>query len=234
MHKSLFAISASTVITAFASISLAEPAPAEAPAATPAATPPAAAASAEAPAPVAAKPTGDRVHDGFYLRLTAGYGMMPIKRTTTPESGETKISGNGAEFDLSIGGSPIRGLAIAGTVLAHVVSSPTVKAGNIEAKASDAVFMTYFGPTVDGYPDPTGGFHVGGGIGYGTVSAVNYDATGLALQAFTGYDFWIGKSWSVGPLLRALWVNGKKDIGAGASINDSGTSITLGISFTDH
>ncbi len=159
--------------------------------------------------------------------------MMGVKETTTPATGEGKISGNGGECDLSIGGSPIRGRAIAGTVLAHVVSSPTVKVGDVEVKANNSVFMTYFGPTVDGYPDPTGGFHVGGGVGYGTVSSVNYDASGLALQAFTGYDFWIGNSWSVGPLLRALWVNGKKESGP-ITVNDSGTSITLGVSFVDH
>lgn len=224
-------------ISTAASASFAQepPAPAAAAPATAAAAPSAQPGSGPAAAP-AAPATGARVHDGFYLRLSGGYGLVSVSQSSSPAApaAEAKISGMGPAFDLSIGGSPIRGLAVAGTIVAHVVSTPTVEAGGVKKDGDKGIFMTYFGPTVDGYPDPTGGFHVGGGVGYGTVSSVNYDAAGLAFQAFTGYDFWLGDSWSVGPLGRFLFVNGKKDAGGGTTINDPGMSIVLGISVVDH
>ena len=108
-----------------------------------------------------------------------------------------------------------------------------VETGAVSAKADKTIFALTIGPSVDAFPDPKGGFHVGGGLGYGTMNAVNYTSTGYELHVFTGYDFWIGNNWSIGPMLRFMASKTSKDVGAG-SIKDTTTSIALMVTVLDH
>ena len=85
------------------------------------------------------------------------------------------------------------------------------------------------GPMVDWFPSATGGFHVGGGVGWGTLNAVNYTSTGTAFHLFAGYDVWIGNEWSLGPALRLTSSKTSK-----TPYEDAATSIVLMISVLDH
>jgi hypothetical protein len=67
------------------------------------------------------------------------------------------------------------------------------------------------GPTVDVFPDPFRGFHVGGGIGLATSTAGVEDpifstigGLGAGLTLTLGYDVWTGDDWSVGLAARGI------------------------------
>ena len=212
VHSSfLFASWASCLVAATASAQEAPAPPAGAPAAEP-----------------AAAAAGARVHDGFYLRLGAGYGPLNTKETVDGSSGELKLKGSGMAYDLTIGGTPFRGVVIGGSLFTHAVK-PTIEAGGTSIEAQKTIFLMSLGPQVDAYLDPKSGFHFGGGVGWGTLNAVNYTSTGTALHLLAGYDFWIGDNWSAGPMLRLTSSKTSK-----APVNDATTSIAILFTVLDH
>jgi len=181
--------------------------------------------AAPAAAAAAPEPAGAHTHDGFYLRLGGGLGYQSTSED--PDGG--KIKGTGTSWLLSIGGTPVPGLTIAGTIFTVFQSKPSVTIGNLTADANSAVWMTGIGPIVDYYFDPHEGFHLGGGPLFTSLNAINYTATGYGVTAFTGYDFWIGNQWSVGPTLQLAYSHTSKD-----NFSDSSTSASLMITFLDH
>jgi hypothetical protein len=168
-------------------------------------------------------------YDGFYLRLGAGYGYM----TTTESSGGQdlgKIKGPGGALDITIGGSPIPGLAIAGKLFTQWQTKPTVEVGGTSGEADKTVVLAGIGPVVDFFPDSkNGGFHIGGGPLYSSLSAVNYTSTGYAIALFTGYDFHVGGKWSLGPNVQFLYSSSSKD-----TFTDKTTSIVVFFSALDY
>ena len=75
------------------------------------------------------------------------------------------------------------------------------------------------GAFVDGYPNPSGGFHVGGTLALGGArlsaddnSAIDdFDGGGLGLGAWVGYDAWIASEWSMGGQLQFVGVLTRQD-----------------------
>jgi hypothetical protein len=192
-------------------------------AAPPAAAPPPAGAPAPAAPPAAPEPHGARTHDGFYLRLGGGYGY-----TSTSTDPETKLKGGGGAFGLSIGGSPIPGLAIAGTMFVQLQKTSITVNGNDFPNDTNWFYLG-IGPLVDFYPDPKAGLHFGGTVHYATWSRTNLTAGGYGLGLHGGYDFFFSDSWSVGPTLQLLYANTDKD-----SVKFSTTSVSLMITLVDH
>lgn len=189
-----------------------------------------------APPPGAAQPPtrsegGARTHDGFYMRLGAGYGYMTD--TNTVGSLEGKIKGAGSAWLLTLGGTPIPGLVIGGTLFTHIQPKPTVEAGGQSKSIDETLFLLGIGPTVDFYPDPKAGLHFGGGFLYSTFNAINYTSTGYGVHVEGGYDFFFSDSWSIGPLLQLAYSNTSKDQG-GITSKDSATSISAMITIVDH
>ncbi|HMJ11336.1 MAG TPA: hypothetical protein VK524_08000, partial [Polyangiaceae bacterium] len=77
------------------------------------------------------------------------------------------------------------------------------------------------GVFIDGFPDPTGGFHVGGAIGVASLNGTFEDEDfedeepdpdrigeedggtgGIGGSVWVGYDAWIAPDWSLGGMLR--------------------------------
>jgi hypothetical protein len=91
-----------------------------------------------------------------------------------------------------------------------------------------------FGPFVDGYFDPNGGWHVGalaGLAGQGKTPHTNR-AAGFGGSAWVGYDAWVGGDWALGGNLRftAAATSGSKPLDFSASA----FAISLGISALYH
>jgi hypothetical protein len=181
---------------------------------------------------------GARLHDGFYLRLALGVGHL----SATSEKDST-MSGWGVAPDVWIGGSPVPGLALGVTFSGLSVPNPEADIsaadsgglGRVTGEARGTLTYSIFGLFADYYPAPTGGLHVMAGLNYsvfkfalenGESSAA---ASGVGLFGGLGYEWWIGKEWSVGPLARVHW----------ASVSDTGgkTSVlapVLLLGFTYH
>lgn len=139
----------------------------------------------------------------------------------TGETANAKYGGPGGAFDLAIGGTVTRGLAIAFNMSVRTLGSANVKfeKGQIQQDIFDDMSFTHVGVMADWYTDPRKGLHVQGGVGVAQANhpgrriAPNGAATsatdstqasysGLGLHLGVGYDTWVSDNWSIGGLLR--------------------------------
>ena len=116
---------------------------------------------------------------------------------------KTHLGGGVSAFELSIGGTPGRGLVVAGTLLTHDRNNPVLRGrpdGDVEL--SGRMGFAMIGMTVDWYPNPRGGFHFGGTLGLAALSAPvppgdvfvdHIGGGGGGISLATGYDWWIGE-----------------------------------------
>ncbi|HET9957458.1 MAG TPA: hypothetical protein VFQ61_23325 [Polyangiaceae bacterium] len=151
------------------------------------------------------------LHDGFYLQLATGVGYY----NSSAEAGANKVGFSGATlpFSLMLGGSPIPGLAIGGSLMIDYAPSPRYKINGqtFDSGLDISQYVIGLGPSVDFYPDPSGGLHFQGFVGWGGLetsadgNAGGSDPTGLLLAVGAGYDFWVGNEWSIGGLGRLTY-----------------------------
>jgi hypothetical protein len=162
--------------------------------------------AAQAPAPAALTIRTDKLHDGFYARLSLGFGTQ----WTTIDDATVRSNFSAKEstliVDLSIGGAPSPGIILGGALLLDSLPSTAFKADGISAKTGLSLMTV--GPFIDGYPNPRGGFHSGGMLGAsaahltGNTYFAAENAYGFGLATWLGYDCWVADQWSVGGLLR--------------------------------
>jgi hypothetical protein len=191
--RALVFIAGSTTAAAVASAQVPPAGPS--PGAPPETEAPAAASGAPASA---TRPPGYRVHDGFFLRLSDGIGVLQswsTNQTSDPKAftagfPSAKRAYFGGSGEISIGASVIPGLALGGIFSAQV------------ADDDDGTLLA-MGAVVDVYPDPRRGLHGGGLIAYGYTD--HGLKQGLTYGAHVGYDAWVGGNWSLGAMLRVLY-----------------------------
>lgn len=155
-------------------------------------------------------------HDGFYFRVGIGGGYASLDGSLG--NFDAKIKGGGPSLELLFGGTPAPGVVIGGGFAFQSLSKPTVEIDGQEFDAKNNLSYGILGPFVDIYPDPTGGFHVGGMFGFAnatvdtnSTSSDSASISGAGAFVHVGYDFWIGDQWSVGPNARFLWSSLKND-----------------------
>jgi hypothetical protein len=120
--------------------------------------------------------------------------------------------------EVLIGGSPARGLAIGGGLWGQGASEPETDPEN--ADSYESLDFGMVGVFIDGFPDPTGGFHVGGAVGIAGFNGEFEDepaedeerperigdkdggTAGIGGSVWVGYDAWIAPEWSLGGMLR--------------------------------
>jgi hypothetical protein len=148
----------------------------------------------------------DKVHDGFYMRLSLGFGSQSTKIDNGTLLPNFTADGGTLNVDLLAGGAPSPGVVLGGALLFEGLASTTFSPDVYAVKSSVALWT--IGPFIDGYPDPRGGFHLGGTIGLSSArltqnpSFSTNKTGGFGLAAWLGYDWWVADQWSVGGLLR--------------------------------
>lgn len=165
--------------------------------------------SVETPPPPPARARTYHVHDGFYLRMSLGGGYIG---STVSQSGtaDTTLSGGGGAFDLMIGGTPAPGVVIGGALLGNTAPNPSYEIDGKQADVNAQLSFAVIGPFIDGFPDPKGGFHVGGTLGFAGLALEDNLLGGNQTTAFSGYGAgvwvgyaaWIAPQWSLGGMLR--------------------------------
>jgi outer membrane autotransporter protein len=189
--------------------------------------------------PAAAEP---RTHDGLFFQGSLGFGPGWVNEKLESGAAEQKLSASGltGTFELLLGGSPAPGFVIGGGVAAHSMINPTLEVGGEELETEDtSLGVTQLSLFSKWYPQPTGGLNLHGSVGYGsasvTVDGTTRDAgtSGIVLGVGAGYDFWIGKEWSLGPQFRLTYahLSGEMD---GIDVTDDCIFPTLAISATFH
>jgi hypothetical protein len=167
------------------------------------------------------QPRNRYFHDGFYLRMSGGYGFLHTSTSLKDNGSTSSLNGSGTAFDILIGGTPAPGLVIGGGLLLQQAFDPgtTVRQRNgtvrgLDAGSNGAVGFGMIGPMIDAFPVPTGGFHFGGLLGLAEVGLEdNQDnlSGGLGLSLWTGYMWWVSSQWSLGLEARysAAWTRRK-------------------------
>jgi hypothetical protein len=158
------------------------------------------------PSPCVQPPDAYR-HDGFYLRFGGGFGYGQF--SGSGPAGSASVSGLSGESLFAIGGNVGEGFVVAGVV--HGVQVRETLEGSPPPARKATLALGQLGVLVDWFPDPTGGWHVGGLAGLGLVgisdaatrdsgTAVVADGGGFSFGGglLGGYDFWIGPQWSAG------------------------------------
>jgi hypothetical protein len=155
-------------------------------------------------------------HDGWYLGAEAGWGVAFVDSTASISNGfEQEIESSATGFAipvaaLELGGSvPATGFVIGVRAGVARLDQPAIEAGGERFRIKDSEFDLFEGQAfVDFYPDPSGGFHAGMAFGVArfsrTSSVRGRTHVGYDLSLEVGYGFWLGKSWSFGPVLRVM------------------------------
>lgn len=169
-----------------------------------------------------ANPFGYREHDRFYLRVSGGVASLGVARSTEGEGAQTSsayggdsstIDGASIFAELSIGGTPFRNVVIAGTILGNNLPAAWLNlASGSRLALGSPLWFAFVGPTVDIFPVPSGGFHIGAGAGWAVATAgVQQDQLfntvgggGVGATLSTGYDAWVADDWSFGVIGRAV------------------------------
>ena len=151
-----------------------------------------------------------RVHDGFYLRMAFGFGYQSTGFTDNALSAGLEASGSVIDASLLIGGTPGRGLVIGGMFTG---------ADMFSTKGDHLSFA--FGPFIDVYPNPRGGWHMGFMLGFSGQSVRDgldqnklFMVYGGAASFWAGYEAWVSGDWSMGGMLKAQGTFGGRERGA--------------------
>lgn len=155
----------------------------------------------------------DHVHDGFYARLSLGFGQLGATMNA-PESGAIKGDGSTLTLDVSLGYAVSPGIVLGAMLIAEQMPSVELSAN---APVVTDVSAGMLGAFFDGYPNPRGGFHLGGGLGFAGTgiqrkAAAGFDrAGGFGLTGWVGYDIWVADQWSAGLLVRLMGTRTRAD-----------------------
>lgn len=156
-------------------------------------------------------------HEGFYFRLALGPGFLVMSRsaeTNAPHSArdfrDSRFTGLTFATELSIGGTPLPGLIVAGSLITQTHPAPELELedGSTLDLGDGNLSFVIIGVTADWYPRPQHGFHVGGTLGAAYAIARSVSAlgqiggVGVGLSGLIGRDFWLSGDWSLGPLVR--------------------------------
>jgi hypothetical protein len=176
------------------------------------ATPSGAPSPATAPCTCAPDPTA-RLHDGFFARADAGLSGF-VAGVSGSASGRTRIYGIGQSGSIWIGGTPLPGLVVGGSLWTALIDPSFVEKGALISPDDDSVKLTLgrLGPFFDWYPNPRRGFHVQATIGLSV--QVESDTKGHPIKppgvggagAFAlGYEWFLGNQFSMGLAARVAF-----------------------------
>lgn len=185
---------------------------------------------------------GYHLHDTFYLRMSLGGGYASSRVESERSSvADVRLAGGGACLDLLMGGTPTPGLVIGGGVFVEGGDKPRVESGGKSQDLDGSASLSLIGPFVDGFFDPSGGFHVGGAIGLTSLEVKPDDKADFDEEPFkgggvlvlTGYDAWISPNWSLGGYARFLGAIGKRELDVGSTkVEEKATSWAFSVLFS--
>ncbi len=137
-------------------------------------------------------------HDGFYLRLSSGGGFLGVGND---EADTTSKDVFGPAFTLSLEFGPTVAPGVAsgiGLKLVRVLDASADPGGQ-----SMSATLAFGGAFIDWFPDPTGGFHVGGRLGPAVSAQGDSEVhAGGGVGAFMGWDQYVTDYWSLGASLQ--------------------------------
>jgi hypothetical protein len=144
--------------------------------------------------PAAAAAQGHDHEDGFFLRLSGGFGSA----WTGVSAGGTdaSYSGPAGDANFAIGGIVSPNLALHGTLFGWAISRPTIEVGSLSGEADGDLTLGAFGAGVTYYFMPVN-IYLSGSLGAGKLDYSEDNVSARSAYGFVG-DFTVGKEWWVG------------------------------------
>lgn len=200
-------------------------------------------ASALVATPLAARADAPRTRDGLYLRLGVGASGLSMSRaghvsaggSAPAYTGDSSIGGGGGAFELTLGGTLRPGLVLAGTLVDQNVADPSLHSDSGDVALDGQLHYGLLGATIAWFPQPNGGFHLGGTLAFARAWARSppphlteyLGGAGGAVAVDAGYLWWVADQWSLGVSARLsaarlhgevtqLGVTGSEDDSVGA------------------
>lgn len=122
-----------------------------------------------------------------------------------PGEPNLKASGSAIGFDLLVGGSPSPGFSIGGGFMGNWLLSADFDQNGDPAE-EHTLGSGLIGVFVDGFPQDTGGWHLGGLVGLAGQTLSNNgedeETGGFGGSIWGGYDQWVASDFSVGGLVK--------------------------------
>lgn len=142
------------------------------------------------------------VHEGFYLRVAVGPGILWSNVNDT-SAANADASGVGFALggDVMVGGSPSPGIALGVGALTNIGLGLNQNDSSGNSLGSTTQFQYLVGPFFDAFPNDKRGFHLGAEVGFAgtTLDRTNVSsAFGGGAAAWLGYDMWVAPEWSAG------------------------------------
>jgi hypothetical protein len=155
--------------------------------------------------------------------------------------GKVTARGGGVAFGFDIGGALNPGFILAASFSFQSLPDARLSNDTRLINQDHNPQVTMLALMADYYPDPKGGFHVGGGLGLAGV-ALRQDAnpggnsnndseSGFGFLPHVGYEWWVGNYWGIGVLGRFLYARTKGDRDGGTG-TDSVVGTTISFSAT--
>ncbi len=152
--------------------------------------------------PAGAQAGDPRTHDGFFLRLSAGFGYAGTKIDLG--ASDLEVTGATGDVNFAIGGIVAPNLALHGTILGWSASEPDVELTGVgSGELNGDVTMSALGAGVTYYFMPSN-LYLSGTVGFGRLEVDlsggpegDTDA-GLVLEFVLGKEWWTGDNWGLG------------------------------------
>lgn len=190
---------------------------------------------------LAASPTlaGEpRVHDGFFLRLSAG--VASARAEISDATGRLEVSGAAGDLNLAVGGMVGSNFALHGTLWGWSASDPDGELtlsgfGSSSGQFNGTLTMGAIGVGGTYYFMPSN-FYLSYSVGIGSLNGDGEldgkTKPGLAFDATLGKEWWVGDDWGLGFAGDVMYFNSKDDTIVGIDENWSGPSFGLRFSAT--
>ncbi len=163
-------------------------------------------------------------HDGFYLRLGAGFSafgtaIVSDDENVANEHSEGTVTGLGAVGELMLGGAVTRRLIVGGGFWTSTMLSDEFDQQNgnpVPNQLRDPDYFALTGPFVDWYfgyqahHAGAGGWHMQGAFGFAALAGNLHNeeddrlSVGGGVMFGVGYDWWVHEQWKLGMLGRIM------------------------------
>lgn len=183
---------------------------------------------------------GHHVHDGFYMRLTTGVGVLNAKDRRGGQ--DRTISGSGLAMSFALGGALSPHLILYGEMLVSQALDPKVDAAGSSQALGYDLNLSGIGPGVAYYLVPLN-MYLSATLAFskvsqsstnnGSNSARNVDITevGVGMSFMVGKEWWVSQDWGLG-LAGQLHLASMKTKPQDAGTDDRMTATALSLLFS--
>jgi hypothetical protein len=164
-----------------------------------------------------------------------GIGGGYVANTSTYEGptfpGKVDAGGGAFTLEISVGGALSPGLILAGSFTTHNVGNAKLTNDTRSYRPPHDPSLSMLAAMIDVYPNPKGGFHLGGALGFASfrvradtdAHASSDGQNGFGIAPHVGYEWWVGNYWGIGVLGRFIFARTEGDYAADGREKDTVT-----------